>query len=40
MSFIKEALTDENPEQQLQSQYVKEQQLVNGSRAYSFVLEY
>eukprot|EP00347_Sterkiella_histriomuscorum_P002889 403366404 len=40
MSFIKEALTDETHEQQIQSSFVKEQQLLNGARAYSFVLDY
>lgn len=40
MNFIKDALKDENHEQIVQSEYVKEQQLLNGARAYAFVTEY
>lgn len=40
MNFIREALTDESKEQQVQSEYVKEQCLANGARAYAFVLDY
>ena len=40
MNFIKDALKDETREQIVQSEYVKEQQLQNGARAYAFVTEY
>ncbi|CDW76278.1 px domain containing protein [Stylonychia lemnae] len=40
MNFIREALSDENKEQIIQGEYVKEQQLKHGARAFSFVTEY
>jgi hypothetical protein len=40
MNYIKEALADENKEQVVQKEYVKEQQLLNGARAFAFVNAY
>lgn len=40
MNYIKEAFTDENREQIIQNEYVKEQQLINGARAFAFVNNY
>lgn len=40
MNYIKEALTDTSTEQLIQKEYVKEQQLINGARAFNFVTSY
>ena len=40
INFIKGALSDENKEQLLQEEYVKEAQLFHGARAYAFVTDY
>lgn len=40
MNFIKEALKEDNKEQIIQQEYVKEQQLINGARAFAFISDY